>query len=97
MNESTILWVSFNLFILFMLVLDLGVFHRKAHDVSIKEALTWTCVWISLAFAFNVFIYYYLGNDKAFEFFTGYLIEKSISVDNIFVFIMTAMINKFYK
>ena len=88
MNESTILWVSFNLFILFMLVLDLGVFHRKAHAVSVKEALIWTGVWVTLAFCFNIFIYYFFGNDKAFEFFTGYVIEKSLSVDNIFVFIM---------
>jgi tellurite resistance protein TerC len=88
MNESTMLWVGFNLFILIMLVLDLGVFHRKAHAVTVREALTWTGVWVGLAFCFNVFIYYYLGNDKAFEFFTGYVIEKSLSVDNIFVFIM---------
>ena len=88
MNDSTILWIGFNVFILVMLVLDLGVFHRKAHKVSVKEALTWTCVWIGLAFAFNVFVYYYLGEQKAFEFFTGYVIEKSLSVDNIFVFIM---------
>lgn len=88
MDESTLLWISFNAFILAMLIIDLGVFHRKARKVSIKEALTWTCVWIGLAFAFNVFVYYYLGADKAFEFFTGYVIEKSLSVDNIFVFIM---------
>lgn len=88
MSENSVLWVSFNLFIVIMLVLDLGVFHRKAHEVSVKEALIWTGVWITLAFFFNVFVYYYLGEEKAFEFFTGYLIEKSLSVDNIFVFIM---------
>ncbi len=88
MDESAILWISFNLFILAMLVLDLGVFHRKAHKVSVKEALVWTGIWIGLAFMFNVFVLYYFGHDKAFEFFTGYVIEKSLSIDNIFVFIM---------
>lgn len=86
--ESHYLWIAFNLFVLGMLVLDLGVFHRKAHAVTVKEALIWTCVWISLALSFNVFIYYYFGSDKAYEFLTGYVIEKSLSVDNIFVFIM---------
>jgi tellurite resistance protein TerC len=56
MENSTTLWIGFNVFILIMLVLDLGVFHRKAHKVSIREALTWTCVWVGLAFAFNIFV-----------------------------------------
>ncbi|PZR33914.1 MAG: hypothetical protein DI538_17340 [Azospira oryzae] len=86
--ESHYLWIAFNLFVLGMLVLDLGVFHRKAHAVTVKEALIWTGVWISLAMGFNVFIYYYFGSEKAYEFLTGYVIEKSLSVDNIFVFIM---------
>src|SRR5574339_457332 len=88
MNEGT-LWIGFNLFVLLMLVLDLGVFHRKSAVISVKEALIWTCVWISLAFLFNIFVFYQLGEEKAFEFFTGYLIEKSLSVDNIFVIILT--------
>lgn len=88
MSESTILWISFNAFIFIMLVLDLGVFHKKAKKVTVKEALTWTGVWIGLAFAFNLFVYYQLGEEKAYEFITGYLIEKSLSIDNIFVFIM---------
>jgi tellurite resistance protein TerC len=87
MNEGT-LWIGFNVFVLLMLVLDLGVFHRKSKVISVKEALTWTAVWILLAFLFNVFVYYQLGEEKAFEFFTGYLIEKSLSVDNIFVIIL---------
>ncbi len=87
MNQST-LWISFNVFVLLMLALDLGVFHRKSKEVKIKEALLWTCVWIFLAFLFNVFVYYYFGEEKAFEFFTGYLIEKSLNVDNIFVIIL---------
>lgn len=85
---QTWLWIGFNVFVLLMLVLDLGVFHRKSHVISVKEALTWTCVWVMIAFIFNVFVYYYYGEELAFEFFTGYLIEKSLSVDNIFVMIL---------
>lgn len=88
MNESVALWTGFNLFVLLMLALDLGVFHRKSHTVSVREALTWTTVWITLAMIFNLFIYYYFNEEKAIEFFTGYLIEKSLSVDNIFVIIL---------
>jgi tellurite resistance protein TerC len=69
-----------------MLALDLGVFHRKAHVVSFKESITWTVVWVSLAMLFNLGVAHYMGNDKGLEFFTGYVIEKSLSVDNVFVF-----------
>lgn len=82
------LWVGFNLFVLAMLALDLGIFHRKAHTVSIKEALLWSLVWIVLAMVFNVGIYFFGGVELALQFFTGYLIEKSLSVDNIFVFVL---------
>jgi tellurite resistance protein TerC len=68
-----------------MLVLDLGVFHKKEHEVSVKESLIWTCVWISLALAFNVGVYHYVGEAAASEFLTAYILEKSLSVDNIFV------------
>ena len=88
MNDSAMLWVGFNVFVLIMLALDLGVFHRKTHEVSLKEALIWTGVWITLALAFNVFIYYYFDEEFAVQFLTGYLIEKSLSVDNIFVIIL---------
>jgi len=88
MNDSPMLWVGFNVFVLIMLALDLGVFHRKTHEVSVKEALIWTGVWITLALAFNVFIYYYFDEEFAVQFLTGYLIEKSLSVDNIFVIIL---------
>jgi tellurite resistance protein TerC len=80
------IWVGFMVFVLAMLALDLGVFHRKAHVVSIKESLVWTTVWIVLALLFNAGVWHYAGAQKALEFFTGYLIEKSLSVDNIFVF-----------
>lgn len=81
-------WVLFNIFVLAMLALDLGVFHRKAHVVKIKEALVWSAVWIVLALLFNLGIYFWRGSEQALEFFTGYVIEKSLSVDNIFVFLL---------
>lgn len=71
-----------------MLALDLGVFHRNAHKVGFKESLVWTCAWILLALCFNVGIYWWAGSEPALEFLTGYLIEKSLSVDNIFVILM---------
>ncbi|WP_366186468.1 TerC family protein [Flavobacterium ovatum] len=81
-------WIGFNVFVLIMLILDLGVFHRKEHEVKVKEALIWTFAWISLALVFNYGIYHLFGKEKALEFLTGYLIEKSLSVDNIFIFIL---------
>jgi tellurite resistance protein TerC len=71
-----------------MLALDLGVFHRKTHEISLRESLTWTFIWIFLALVFNAIIYFWRGREQALEFFTGYLVEKSLSVDNIFVFLM---------
>jgi len=82
------LWIGFTVFVLAMLALDLGVFHRKAHEVSVKEALTWTGVWVSLALVFNVGVYFWFGSERALEFLTGYVLEKALSVDNIFVFIV---------
>jgi len=82
------LWIGFNLFVLALLAIDLGVFHRKAHSVSIKEATAWSIVWVSLAMIFNLGIYFTWGEEQALEFFTGYVIEKSLSVDNLFVFLM---------
>jgi tellurite resistance protein TerC len=88
MSETAILWGSFSLFVLGMLALDLGVFHRHSHEVKVREALIWTGVWITLSMLFNIFIYYYFDKEKALEFFTAYVIEKSLSIDNIFVMIM---------
>ena len=82
------LWIGFTLFVLAMLALDLGVFHRKAHVVGIREALAWTAVWITLALGFNVGVYVWFGAERALEFLTGYVIEKALSVDNIFVFLV---------
>ncbi|MBK8946760.1 MAG: TerC family protein [Ignavibacteriae bacterium] len=81
-------WIVFNLFVLLMLALDLGVFHKNTHEVNTKEALIWTGVWILLAMLFNILIYNLFGETKALEFFTGYIIEKALSVDNIFVFVL---------
>jgi tellurite resistance protein TerC len=82
------LWAGFIIFILAMLALDLGVFHRRAHEVSTREALAWSLVWIALALLFNAGIYHWFGRERALEFFTGYLIEKALSVDNLFVFLV---------
>jgi tellurite resistance protein TerC len=82
------MWLGFALLLGFMFILDLGVISRNSHEIKFREALVWTLVWISLAFAFNVWIYFYLSPTKALEFFTGYVIEESLSVDNLFVFIM---------
>lgn len=81
-------WIGFNALVILLLVVDLGVFHRHAHEVKPKEATIWSVVWISLALLFNLFVYFELGPAAATEFLTGYLIEKSLSVDNLFVFVL---------
>ncbi|MGC2185050.1 MAG: TerC family protein [Terriglobales bacterium] len=81
-------WILFNLFVLAMLVLDLGVFHRRAHIVKFREALVWSAVWIALAAIFAVVIFFWHGRTPALEFVTGYVIELSLSVDNLFVFLL---------
>ncbi len=86
--DQIMLWGGFNLFVLFMLALDLFVFNRHAHEVKVKEAIIWSGVWITLALIFNFGIYIFQGPVLALEFLTGYVIEKSLSVDNIFVFIL---------
>ena len=98
MDGTIWLWVGVNLFVLGMLALDLGVFHRKSHEVSVKEATIWTVVWISLAMVFNAIIFFfwnqmmpgssYTNSEAGLAFLTGYLIEYSLSVDNIFVFVL---------
>lgn len=82
------LWAGFTSLVLALLALDLGVFHRREHAVRTREALLWTAVWIALALLFNAAVYRWFGPVRALEFFTGYLIEKALSVDNIFVFIV---------
>jgi len=85
---SPAVWGGFVAFIVALLLLDLMVFHRKAHEVSMREALVWSVFWVGLAVAFNVAVYHWYGSQKALEFTTGYLIEKALSVDNIFVFLV---------
>jgi tellurite resistance protein TerC len=81
-------WILFNLFVLAMLALDLGVFHRRAHTVKFREALAWSVAWIALAAGFAVVIFFWHGRTPALEFVTGYVIELSLSVDNLFVFLL---------
>lgn len=98
MVESIWLWIGFLLFVFAMLAIDLGVFHRKAHAVSMREAASWSVVWIGLALLFNLGIYFfwrqmvpesaYSNSEASIVFLTAYIIEKSLSVDNIFVFVM---------
>src|SRR4051812_26579238 len=82
------LWAGFNAFVLAMLALDLGVFHRSAHAVSIREAAAWSAVWVALALGFAGGVYRFMGEQAGMEFLAGYLIEKALSVDNIFVFVL---------
>ena len=88
MTDSVWMWVGFNAFVLAMLFLDLFVFHRKAHEVSIREAAGWSVFWVALSLTFNAGVWHFMGADKGLEFLTGYLIEKALSVDNIFVFVL---------
>lgn len=85
---SPLAWVLFNVTVLGLLALDLGVFHRRAHAVSIREAAGWTAFWVGLSLLFNLGIYLFAGRDEALEFLAGYLIEKSLAVDNLFVFVL---------
>ncbi len=81
-------WAGFTVFVLVMLALDLGVFHRKAHVVRFREAILWSCFWVALALLFMGWIYYEQDAEPALQFITGYLIEQSLSVDNLFVFVL---------
>jgi tellurite resistance protein TerC len=81
-------WVAFTAFVLAVLALDLGVFHRKAHEVTVREAATWSAVWVALALAFAYGVHRVMGPDAGLQFLGGYLIEKALSVDNIFVFVL---------
>jgi tellurite resistance protein TerC len=87
-------WIGFNVFVLIMLALDLGVFHRKRREISVRDALVWTGVWVALAMVFALLVFHIEGHYKAMEFLTGYVIEKSLSLDNIFVI---ALIFSYFK
>ena len=88
MSDQILFWVAFAVLVLTMLALDLGVFHRKAHEIGMREALGWSALWIVLALLFNLGIYFWHGPEKALEFLTGYLLERSLSIDNLFVFLL---------
>src|SRR5690242_12672559 len=88
LSGATWLWIGFSLFILIMLALDLGLFNRKAHTIRYREAWIWSGVWVTLAMAFAGIVFHYQGSQRGYEFLTGYLIELSLSVDNLFVFLL---------
>jgi len=81
-------WLIFNLFVLVAVVLDLGVFHRRPHKIGVREALIWSLVWVGLSIAFGLVVLHYYGEQRSLEFFTGYVIEKALSVDNLFLFLV---------
>ena len=85
---TPLVWLLFVAFVVIMLAVDLGVFHRQAHRVSVREAAIWSAVWVALALIFNAGVYALFGGERALEFTTGYLIEKSLAIDNVFVFAM---------
>jgi TerC family integral membrane protein len=87
-SPQLLAWVGFSIFVVAMMALDLGVFHRQSREVSLRSALIWSAIWIGLALAFNVGIYFWHGHERALQFFTGYVIELSLSVDNLFVFLL---------
>ena len=85
---TPLLWIAFNVFVLLAIALDLGVFHRRAHAIRLREAALWSLVWVFLSISFALGLLHWQGRQAALEFFTGYLIEKALSVDNLFVFVL---------
>ena len=88
MSHQILLWVGFNIFVLILLALDLGVFHRGDRVIKLKESLFWSAIWIVVALLFNIAVYFWRGPEVALQFLTGYLIERSLSIDNLFIFLM---------
>ena len=86
--HTSLHWIAFNLFVVIAVALDLGVFHRKAHKIAMREALLWSFAWIALALTFGLVLLYFNGRQPALEFLTGYVVEKALSVDNLFVFLV---------
>lgn len=86
-NES-LLWITFCISVLVLLALDLGVFHRKSHVIGIKEAMIWSAIWLAVAVIFNIIVYFWQGQETALEFSAAYIVERSLSVDNLFVFLL---------
>jgi len=86
--HTSLHWIAFNVFVVIAVALDLGVFHRKTHKILMREALLWSLAWIGLAVTFGLVLLHFYGRQPALEFFTGYVIEKALSVDNLFVFLV---------
>lgn len=86
--HSNMWWVAFGIMIFILLALDIAVFNRKSHEIKLKEAVLWSAFWITLALLFNVVVYAFYGHESALQFLTAYLVEKSLSMDNLFVFLM---------
>ena len=86
--DTPLHWIIFNVFVVVAVALDLAVFHRRAHKVGLREALGWSAVWITLAVIFGAAVFHWYGRQPALEFFTGYVIEKALSMDNLFVFLV---------
>jgi len=87
-NHESLLWAVFGVVILILFALDMGVFHRKSHEVGIKEALVWSGIWLAAAIVFNLLVYLWMGTESAIEFAAGYLVERTLSFDNLFVFLL---------
>jgi len=85
---TPVFWIMFTAIVLMLMALDLGLFHRKAHAVGLREALIWSLIWVTLSIGFGFWIYSEFGAQRGLEFFTGYLIEYSLSIDNVFVFVL---------
>jgi tellurite resistance protein TerC len=88
MENTPLFWILFNLFVIGLLLLDLLVLNRRAHAIQLKEALGWSAFWVTLSLCFNYFVYRTMGHQAGVEWLTGYLVEKALSVDNLFVFLL---------
>jgi tellurite resistance protein TerC len=88
LSGESLIWTVFFLIVLALLALDLGVFHRKSHEISIQEAMIWSVIWIAVALAFNIFVFLWFGQEMALQFSAAYIVERSLSVDNLFVFLL---------
>jgi tellurite resistance protein TerC len=87
-SNELLLWIIFSISVFVLLALDLGIFHRKSHEIGIKEAVIWSLIWLAVAVVFNIIVYLWHGQDTAMEFAAAYIVERSLSVDNLFVFLL---------
>ena len=88
MQNTPLFWIVFNVFVIGLLLLDLLVFNRKAHAIGLREALGWSAFWVALSLGFNYLVYHTMGREAGLQWLTGYLVEKALSVDNLFVFLL---------